>query len=90
MIEIRFEGTRAAAYDGGTRVGECDFSADGRIWTVYHTEVDAAYGGQGIARRLVKCVAEQAARSGAKIKAACSFVAREFERRPEEYADVRL
>lgn len=90
MIEIKFEKTRAAAYDNETLVGECDFSIDGKIWTIYHTEVNAAFSGQGVARQLVKCVAENAADSGAKIKPECSFVAREFEKRPEIYAAVRL
>lgn len=90
MIEIKFEKTRAAAYDGKTLVGECDFSVDGSVWTIVHTGVDKSYGGQGIARRLLKCVAEHASSAGVKINPVCSFAAREFELRPEEYAGVRL
>lgn len=90
MIEVKFEKTRAAAFDGGTLVGECDFCVAGSVWTIVHTGVDKAYGGQGIARRLVKCVAEHASRAGAKISPACSFAAREFESHPEEYKDVRI
>lgn len=88
MIEIRFEGSRAAAYDGTALIGECDLETGGAVWTAYHTEVDAAYSGQGIGRRLVQCAAEHAAAQGAAIIPACSFVAREFERRPDEYKAV--
>ena len=54
MIEVVYEAKdrRSAAYDGEKLVGECDCEENGKIWTAYHTEVDPAYGGQGIAGRL--------------------------------------
>lgn len=90
MVEVKFEGMRAAAYDGETLVGECNFSVDGSAWTIFHTGVDKAYGGRNIARRLLKCVAENAFAAGAKINPVCSFAAREFEMRPDEYKNVRI
>ena len=54
MIEVRYEQekNRSAAYDGEKLVGECDYEPGEAGWTIFHTETDPAYGGQGIARRL--------------------------------------
>lgn len=87
-MEIRFENTRSAAYDGEKLIGECDFETDGKIWNAIHTEVDPNYGGQGIAKKLVQCLAENAALNGAKIKPVCSYVVKEFEKNPQEYCKV--
>ena len=60
---------------------------NGLVWTAYHTEVAPAYGGQGIAGRLVAAVAQAARERGAKIVPQCSYVRRLFESKPES-ADV--
>ena len=55
-MQIRYEVEHgcSAAYDKENRVGIAEFEdADGR-WVITHTEVDPAYGGQGIARRLIE------------------------------------
>ena len=89
MIEVVYENDkcRSAAYDGEKLIGECDCRENGLVWTAYHTEVDPAYGGQGIAGRLVAAVAQAARERGAKIVPQCSYVRRLFESKPE-YADV--
>ena len=89
VIEVVYEekDRRSAAYEGGTLIGECDYEENGAVWTAYHTEVDPAYGGQGIAGRLVAAVAAAARERGAKIVPQCSYVRRLFETKPE-YADV--
>ena len=89
MIDIRFEDFRSAAYDDGKIIGECTFSVEKNTWILSHTEVDPSYGGQGIAKRLLKSVVENALSRGGKIKPVCSYVVKEFERHPEEYAAVR-
>ncbi len=55
MIKIIFERDkqRAAAYDGEKTVGFCQVQISDREWTITHTEVDPAYGGKGISRKLV-------------------------------------
>ena len=85
MIEIAYEEKerRSAAYDGEKCVGECDYDENGAVWTAYHTEVDPAYGGQGIAGRLVSALAEAARVRGAKIMPTCSYVVRLFDTKPE-------
>ena len=88
-MQIRYEAEhcRSAAYDGENHVGIAEFEdADGR-WVITHTEVDPAYGGQGIARRLIEEVIAAARRDGAKIVPLCSY-ADKMMRRTDEYADV--
>ena len=62
MIEIAFEkeNNRAIAIDNGSIIGECDFLIKDNAWNIVHTVVNSAYQGQGIARRLVEIVRENA------------------------------
>lgn len=81
MIQIRFEKDkqRAAAYDGDALVGFCEVQVVDGEWTIPHTEVDSAYGGQGIARKLVLCAAEQAERVGVKVIPVCPYAKQVLE-----------
>lgn len=85
MVEVVYEekNRRSVAYDGEKLVGECDCEENGKVWTAYHTEVDPAYGGQGIAARLVASVAQAARERGVKIVPQCSYVRRLFEKNAE-------
>ncbi len=67
------DGYRSVAYDGEKEIGECCFLVTPEGWNIYHTEVDDAYGGKGIAKRLVYRVVEAAERSGAAVKADCWY-----------------
>ena len=75
MIEIRFEPNRnrAAAYDGETLAGWCEFEPQAGVWEVTHTIVPEEYGGQGIAGRLVACVADAARAAGVQIDPVCWY-----------------
>ena len=88
-MQIRYEAEhcRSAAYDGERRVGVAEFDVQDGRWVITHTEVDPAYGGQGIARRLIEEVIAAARRDGAKIVPLCSY-ADKMMRRTDEYADV--
>ncbi len=74
-IKIGFEeeNHRSTAYDGEKLIGECDYEDNGEEFVIYHTEVDPAYGGKGIARRLVFKVAEAAERRKKRIVPVCSY-----------------
>ena len=91
MIEIKFEvdNYRSAAYDGDKLVGMAEFSVANDIWTITHTETDPAYGGQGIGKKLIKCLVEEARASKVKIIPLCSFAVREFEKNLD-YQDVKF
>ena len=88
-MQIRYEAEhcRSAAYDGERRVGVAEFDVQDGRWVITHTEVDPAYGGQGIARRLIEEVIAAARSDGAKIVPLCSY-ADKMMRRTDEYADV--
>lgn len=75
MIEIRFvrEQNRSVAYDGDRLIGFCEVQMTNRTWTIPHTEVDSSYGGQGIARKLVLCAAEQAEKEGVGVIPICPY-----------------
>ena len=88
-MQITYEADhcRSTAYDGEQRVGIAEFEdADGR-WVITHTEVDPAYGGQGIARRLIEEIIAEARRTGKKIVPVCSY-AEKMMTGKEEYRDV--
>lgn len=87
QIVFEPEHFRSAAYDGERRVGVAEFDAQDGRWVITHTEVDPAYGGQGIARRLIEVLIEAARSSGAKIVPVCSY-AEKMMRGKEEYTDV--
>ena len=80
MIKINFEGNKSVAYDDNKQIGECDFIENENTWNIVHTEVDNAYQGQGIARKLVECVIENAKKANKEIIADCSYAKIVLER----------
>ena len=88
-MQIRYEAEhcRSAAYDGEKRIGVAEFDAQDGRWSITHTEVDPAYGGQGIARRLIEEIIAEARRTGKKIVPVCSD-AEKLMTGKEEYRDV--
>ena len=83
MVEIKFEkeNNKSVAYDNKTEIGECVFIEDGEYWNIVHTEVSSLYQGQGIARKLVEKVIENAKLYDRKIIADCSYAKRIIERK---------
>lgn len=81
MIEIEFnkENNKSVAYDGNTKIGECVFVEIENNWNIIHTGVSNLYQGQGIARRLVECVVENAKKYNKKVIADCSYAKRIVE-----------
>jgi|GEM_PF-51917 nitroreductase len=75
MIQVVFEKeqNRAVAMDGSRIAGECVFTEDAGTWNIVHTGVESEYGGQGLAGRLVDCVASAAKEAGVKLTADCSY-----------------
>lgn len=89
QVEVMFEeeGLRSVAYAGSEPIGECEVDASEGLWAITHTGVRPAYGGQGIARRLVDAVVEEARRRGVKISPLCSYAKRLMEG-SDAYRDV--
>ena len=76
MINIIFnkDTRRAIALDDDIQIGLCEYDIEeDASWNIFHTFVDSKYQGQGIARRLVENIMENAASSKCKIRATCSY-----------------
>lgn len=73
----RFEATA----DG--HAGRLDYSVQGDVLTIVHTEVDPALEGRGVAGALVRAVLDHARASGLKVRAACEYAASYLDRHPE-------
>ncbi len=83
MIDIEFvkEENKAIALDDNIEIGECVFENLKDTWNIIHTGVDSKYQGQGIARRLVECIIENAKKYNKKLIADCSYAKKVIERR---------
>ena len=81
------EAHRSAAYAEGEQIGECEFRVSGQTWSIDHTGVRPAYGGRGIARKLVETVIEAARERKKKIVPLCSY-AQKLMAGKDEYKDV--
>jgi predicted GNAT family acetyltransferase len=71
----------------GARIGLADFYERGNVVVIPHTETLPAYGGRGLASRLVRFALEDISAAGKKVDPVCPFVA-VFIRRNPEYADL--
>ena len=80
MIKIIFKENKSVAYDDDKQIGECDFIEEEDTWNIIHTEVNDAYQGQGIARKLVECIIENANKRNKKLVAECSYAKIVLER----------
>ena len=75
MVQIKFyiEEKQAIAYDNNIKIGECDYIEVEGGWNIIHTEVNKSYQGQGIARKLVECIIENAEKHNKNIVADCTY-----------------
>lgn len=81
MINIKFieKENRAIAYDNELEIGECKFKESENVWNIIHTGVDSKYQGQGIAKKLVECVIENAEKFNKNLIAECSYAKKILE-----------
>ena len=86
MIEIKFDenNNKSIAYDNKTQVGECDYIESPECWNIVHTVVDKSYQGQGIARKLVECIIENAKKYNKEITADCSYAKKVIENKKND------
>ena len=82
MIKIVFKEKekRSIAYDLNKQIGECDFEEINDTWNITHTEVDSTYQGQGIAKKLVENVIQNAQKLNKKLEATCSYAKKLIEK----------
>lgn len=79
-IEFREKEKKSIAYDLDKQIGECDFEETNDTWNITHTEVDSAYEGQGIAKKLVESVIQNANIRNKKLEATCSYAKKLIEK----------
>ena len=86
MVVVKFDKLKkqAIAYDGDTNVGECDYEEVGDVWNIVHTSVRDSYQGQGIAKKLVECLVEQAKNRKKKIVADCWYAKKVLDKVEKE------
>lgn len=80
--ESRYEASR----DGGL-AGFAEYRLDGETITFFHTQVEPAFEGQGIASALVRSALDDVRARGLRVVAECPFVRGWIEKHPD-YADL--
>ena len=73
--------------DQGERIGKIDYRERSGVITMWHTEVDKAHQGEGLAAILVAAALDDARERGLTVKPTCPYIARYIERHPD-YADL--
>jgi uncharacterized protein len=89
-VQIEVKDKRGAFFvmDNGKRVAEMVFGLSGENLTVFHTEVDDSLQGKGVSGQLLNSMVEYARAHSLKVIPLCAYVAAQFKRRPEQYADI--
>jgi len=86
LIIFDEENNRSVATHEDKEIGESTFSPSENVWIIDHTYVDEDYGGQGVAKRLVEEIVEQARNEEKKLAATCPYALRLFK--SGDYDDV--
>lgn len=75
MIEYTFNPKlqQSQAWNGDEMIGVCEYQVRNSTWYITHTGVDPEWGGQGIARKLVLMVDEEAKKQGVEVVPICSY-----------------
>ncbi len=71
----------------GRRVGLADYYRRGDVVVIPHTETSPAFGGRGLASRLVRYCLDDIRAQGLRVEPACPFVAAYIRKNPD-YADL--
>ncbi|OBG57979.1 GNAT family N-acetyltransferase [Mycobacterium sp. E3339] len=84
---VRLEEGRYTIAVEGKQVGLADFADRGDQRVFFHTEIDPAYGGRGLATILVEEALNEARGEGKRIVPVCSMIATVLKKHPE-YDDI--
>ena len=71
----------------GKRAGLAAYRRDGKRRVFTHTEIDPAFGGQGLGGKLAKAALDAVRAAGERVVPQCSFIRGYIEKHPE-YADL--
>ncbi|MGX1267568.1 GNAT family N-acetyltransferase [Streptomyces phaeoluteigriseus] len=87
VVERVDSGHRYVILVDGRRAGLTAYRDRGEQRVLFHTEVDDAYAGQGLAAQLVQQALVDARHAGKRIVPVCSYVAAFLEKH-DEFADI--
>lgn len=90
-IELKMNTEHRGAFvieEGENRLAEMTVAAVDTNLIVYHTQVSDALRGQGIASKLLGNMVDYARKNHLKVVPLCPYVRSQFDRHPEQYADV--
>lgn len=80
---VKLEDGKYTIAVGGKQVGLADFADRGDQRVFYHTEIDPAYGGRGLATILVEQALTEARDEGKRIVPVCSMIGTVLKKHPE-------
>ena len=86
-VKIEFKGNKSVELLGNNEIGVCEFKDSDEGWVIFHTEVNPNYKGQGIAKRLLDAIVNEARNRKIKIIPECSY-AKKVMNRNNDYKDV--
>lgn len=78
-----------ASTDAGVVAGFAEYEDRDGLRVFTHTEVDDAFGGQGVGSTLARGALDDVRDRGLKLKAECTFIRGWIEKHPE-YEDLRV
>ncbi len=86
-VQLNNEKHRYEATLNGQQAGLIDYTLDGNVLDLVHTEVGDAFEGQGVGGQLVQQTLDQIRAIGKQVRPTCPFVASWIEKNPD-YADL--
>lgn len=86
-VKIEFKDNKSVALLENNEIGVCEFKVTDEGWIIFHTEVNPNYKGQGIAKRLLDAIVNEARNRKIKIIPECSY-AKKVMNRNNDYKDV--
>ena len=74
--------------EGEEQLGEMVLSISDKNLTVYHTEVSPKAEGKGLAKKMLESMVDYARKNNLQVIPLCPFVRVQFERHPQQFADL--
>lgn len=90
-IQLKLNAEQRGAFvidEGKQRLAEMAVGISGKNLVVYHTEVNEKLRGQGVASQLLSEMVAYARKQNLKVVPLCPYVHAQFERHPDQYADI--
>jgi predicted GNAT family acetyltransferase len=90
-VKLKLDNRRRGAFyieEDGKQAGEMVIGLSETTLTVYHTEVDPAMEGRGLARLMLNAMVAYAREHELQVLPLCEYVHTQFRRHPDEYADI--